>query len=92
VLEAAPVNEAELGEYCRHKGLLVEQLERWRVEVHAAVSGGQARSGETERTDKKRIRDLEKDSRRKENALAETAALLVLSRKYEALWTEGEDA
>jgi transposase len=93
VLEAAPLNEAELGEYCRRKGLQVEQLERWRVEVHAALSGGQARSGEAERaTDKKRIRDLEKDLRRKEKALAETAALLVLSRKYEALWTDGEDA
>jgi transposase len=43
-------------------------------------------------TDKKRIRELERDVRRKEKALAETAALLVLSRKYEALWTDGEDA
>lgn len=93
VLEAAPLNAAELGAYCRRKGLLVEQLGRWRAEVHAALSGGQDRSSEVERaTDKKRIRDLEKDLRRKEKALAETAALLVLSRKYEALWTDGEDA
>ncbi|HEY4541578.1 MAG TPA: hypothetical protein VIG66_04290 [Noviherbaspirillum sp.] len=42
--------------------------------------------------DKKRIRELERDLRRKEKALAETAALLVLSRKYEALSTDGEDA
>ncbi|MTV39576.1 hypothetical protein [Duganella radicis] len=33
-----------------------------------------------------------RDLRRKEKALAETAALLVSSRKYEALWTDGEDA
>lgn len=93
VLEAAPLNKAELGAYCRRKGLLVEQLERWRTEVHSVLSGGQGRAGEGERaTDKKRIRDLEKDLRRKEKALAETAALLVLSRKYEALWTDGEDA
>jgi transposase-like protein len=93
VLEAAPLNEAELAAYCRRKGLLVEQLERWRTEVHAALSGGQSRAGASERaTDKKRIRELEKDLRRKEKALAETAALLVLSRKYEALWTDGEDA
>lgn len=93
VLKAAPLNEAELGAYCRRKGLLVEQLERWRTEVHAALSGAQSRSSESERaTDKRRIRDLEKDLRRKEKALAETAALLVLSRKYEALWTDGEDA
>jgi transposase-like protein len=93
VLEAAPLNQAELGAYCRRKGLLVEQLERWRTEVHAVLSSGQGRASGSERaTDKKRIRELEKDLRRKEKALAETAALLVLSRKYEALWTDGEDA
>lgn len=93
VLEAAPLNEAELGTYCRRKGMLVEQLERWRAEVHAVLSGGQGATAPSERAaDKKRIRDLEKDLRRKEKALAETAALLVLSRKYEALWTDGEDA
>ncbi len=93
VLEAAPLNAAELAAYCRRKGLLVEQLERWRTEVHTALTAGQNRAGATERaTDKKRIRELERDLRRKEKALAETAALLVLSRKYEALWTDGEDA
>jgi transposase len=93
VLEAAPLNEAELSAYCRRKGMLVEQLERWRAEVHAVLSGGQGGTAQNERAaDKKRIRDLEKDLRRKEKALAETAALLVLSRKYEALWTDGEDA
>lgn len=93
MLEAAPLNEAELGAYCRRKGMLVEQLERWRVEVHAVLSGNQGGTAKSERAaDKKRIRDLEKDLRRKEKALAETAALLVLSLKYEALWTDGEDA
>ncbi len=93
MLEAAPLNEAELGAYCRRKGMLVEQLERWRTEVHAVLSGGHGGTAPSERAaDKKRIRDLEKDLRRKEKALAETAALLVLSRKYEALWTDGEDA
>jgi len=58
VLEAAPLNAAELAAYCRRKGLLVEQLERWRTEVHTALSAGQNRAGATERTaDKKRIRD-----------------------------------
>ncbi len=93
VLEAAPLNEAELAEYCRRKGLLVAQLERWRTEVHAALSAEKSVSRASEQAaDKKRIRELERDLRRKEKALAETAALLVLSRKYEALWTDGEDA
>ena len=93
VLEAAPLNEAELAAYCRRKGLLVAQLERWRTEMHAALTRQDSQAEATARAqDKKRIRELEKDLRRKEKALAETAALLVLSRKYEALGIDGEDA
>jgi transposase-like protein len=91
VLETAPLGEAELAEYCRHKGLFVEQVRRWRTEAQLAL--GQMNNGKAERAqEKKRIRELEKDLRRKEKALAEAAALLVLSRKYEALRTDGEDA
>jgi transposase-like protein len=91
VLETAPLGEAELAEYCRQKGLFVEQVRRWRSEAQTAL--GQVSNGKAERAqDKKRIRELEKDLRRKEKALAEAAALLVLSRKYEALRTDGEDA
>jgi hypothetical protein len=42
--------------------------------------------------ERRRNRDLEKELRRKEKALAETAALLVLSRKIEAFQTKDEDA
>jgi transposase-like protein len=91
VLETAPLGEAELAEYCRQKGLFVEQVRRWRSEAQMAL--GQVSNGKAERAqDKKRIRELEKDLRRKEKALAEAAALLVLSRQYEALRTDDEDA
>lgn len=82
VLETVPLEEVELTEYCRRKGLFVEQLRRWRTEAQSAP--GQAdSSGKAERAqDKKRIRELENDLRRKEKALAETAALPI----------DGEDA
>ena len=38
-----------------------------------------------------RIRELERELRRKDKALAEAAALLVLSKKAEALWGDGGD-
>jgi hypothetical protein len=41
------------------------------------------------REDRRRIKELERDLRRKEKALAETAALLVLSKILEALFQEG---
>ena len=92
LLEAAPMSEAELAEYCRKKGLLVEQLRRWRNEVQSTLAGSDKRERAEERAKDRRIRELERDLNRKNKALAETAALLVLSRKYEALGTDGEDA
>ena len=44
------------------------------------------------KTEKKRSKELEKELRRKESALAETAALLTLRRKARAIWGDGEDA
>lgn len=93
VLETAALSEAELGEYCRKKGLLVEQVRSWRQACEGANAALGERVSPAQRAlEKKRVRELEKELRRKEKALAETAALLVLSRKLEALWKDGEDA
>ncbi|WP_420023571.1 hypothetical protein ACN9JG_04200 [Cereibacter azotoformans] len=45
------------------------------------------------RDDKKRIQQLERELARKEKALAEAAALMILRKKVEAIWDrrEGED-
>ncbi|WP_419584705.1 hypothetical protein [Thiolapillus sp.] len=45
---------------------------------------------ELQRT-KKQKRQIEKALKRKEKALAETAALLVLSKKCHAIWGEAEE-
>lgn len=93
VIETATLSEAELGEYCRKKGLLVAQVRAWRSACEGANAiVGERLSPAQRLQEKKRVRDLEKELRRKEKALAETAALLVLSRKLEALWKDGEDA
>lgn len=93
VVETMGLAEAELAEYCRRKGLYVEQVERWRTAcMHANAGGGEGVGASTLAQERRRSRQLEKELRRKERALAETAALLVLSRKLEALWNKGEDA
>lgn len=93
VLEARGLGEAELGELLRRRGLHEEQLTRWRKAVESgaleSLRGGRksgAKSG-----DAKRIKELERELRRKEKALAEAAALLVLRKKVQALWGD-EDA
>jgi len=89
VLETAPMSEAELSEYCRKHGVYPEQIEAWK----AACMGANAQADEqakhhrqSSKAERKRIKQLEADLRRKDKALAETAALLVLSKKAEAIW------
>lgn len=92
VLETASMTESELGEYCRTKGLFPEQIKQWRrtcSEANEAISrrAEQAQVREHKRT----IKQLQSELNRKDKALAETAALLVLRKKAEALWGDLED-
>jgi transposase len=89
VMEASVLSEAELGEFLRRHGLHEADLASWRESALSALSGGapiQSRTGET-----KRVRELEKELRRKDKALAETAALLVLQKKVRAIWGDGDE-
>lgn len=93
VVETAGFNEAELSEYCRSKGLYPEQIKAWK---QAMLEGTESATKQHEQArietkqDKQKIKQLEQELRRKEKALAEAAALLVLRKKLNALW--GEDA
>jgi transposase-like protein len=94
VIEAAALSETELAGYCRRQGLYPEQLTRWREACSRAndyASSERAHQESLQRAERARMRELEKELRRKEKALAETAALLVLRKKAEAIWGE-EDA
>lgn len=94
VLETAAMNEIELVEYCRKKGIFTEDIAQWKqacVAANATAAEHEKVLNEHSRQDKKRIRHLEVDLRRKERALAETAALLVLRKKADAIWGESED-
>ena len=94
VLESAALNEAEMGEYCRCKGLYVEQVRAWRAACEQANGTVQERT-RTERAQAKdartRIRELEREGKRDKAALAEAAALLLLGKKAAAIWGKNED-
>jgi transposase len=92
IIETATMSELELGEYCRKKGLYPGQIKEWKAEfisglMRASISSQQGKSHGKE--DKKRINQLEKELRRKEKALAEAAALLILGKKLQAFYGEG---
>ncbi len=95
VLETASLNEIELGKYCREQGLYAEQIRAWR-EACLKANANSAQQAKAQRLqtkkERKKINQLEKELWRKEKALAETAALLVLKKKAQAIWGESEDA
>lgn len=94
VIETSGLSEIDFGAYCRGKGVYVEQVKAWR---QAALDGQQkaqvvrqAERGQA-RQDQKRIKQLERELHRKERALAEAAALLILRKKAEAIWGREEE-
>lgn len=91
VLDAQGLAEEQLGGFLRQRGLHLATLGDWRATVlrgaKAELSG---RSDKQPDASAKRIRELERELARKDKALAETAALLVLQKKFRALM-EAED-
>ena len=75
--------------------MFVEQVSAWRdacLQANGGVAKEAVRYQQELKQTAKRVKDLEKELRRKEAALAETAALLVLRKKADAIWGDGEDA
>jgi transposase len=94
VMEVGAIAEEELGAFLRRRGLHREQLEAWRHEVIAAATAGMGEGQPTRgrrSPEHKRIQELERELRRKDKALAETAALLVLKKKVQEIWGDEDD-
>ena len=95
VIETASLSEAELGAYCRQKGLYPEQVQRWKEAcLHGArlQKSHEKAAQKQQRDSRKTIKKLKAEVRRKDRALAETTSLLVLSKKLEALYGEDPDS
>jgi len=100
--EAAGLSESDLGALLRREGLHEAQVSEWRLVAEAAAKaalgeGGSTRRGRAPKLSSEaiqaaaRIKELEREVRRKDKALAETAALLVLKKKVQEIWGTWED-
>ena len=93
VLMTASLDEAGKSAWCRERGVYPQELEQWRLSATQALAEPEeirASPRET-KADRRRIKELERELRRKDKALAETAALLVLSKKLEAIFQRDKD-
>jgi transposase-like protein len=92
VLEADNLPDEQLGAFLRSKGLHETNLQQWRLQMlHGLGKPSQTPKPKGNKSDTKKIRALEKELRRKDKALAETAALLVLKKKVQEIWGDEDD-
>ena len=94
VVETATLSEHELSQYCRERGLFPEQIKDWKQRFIQGVTPEtkQVKADRSElKKERQRSKELERELRRKDKALAETAALLVLRKKANAIWGDAED-
>ena len=82
------LDEEALNAFCREKGIFRHHLEQWQA---AFTAGGGVDNRSELRELKESNKALTRELNRKEKALAEAAALLVLQKKYRALWEEKDE-
>lgn len=82
----------ECASWCRKNGIFPHHLEQWKKDAISGMTASSSkRQSEAEKQLRKEVSALKKDLSRKEKALAETAALLVLKKKAQAIWGEPEE-
>lgn len=89
VIKAGGLTDDKLGEFLRTEGLHEAQLQQWRADAEAALADlprRRQRSAEAQR-----IKQLERELRRKDKALAEVSAILVLKKKAAEIWGDEDD-
>lgn len=89
VLEAAALPEGELGVFLRAKGIHAALLTEWRDQALAGLRGTEVAS--KLQKESREMRDLKRELKRKDKALAETAALIVLKKKVQEIWGAEDD-
>ena len=91
VLTTAAMDETGKSAWCRAHGTYAQQLADWQLcATQSLADPEEARASPLKtKQDRRRIKELERELLRKDRALAETAALLVLTKKVEAIFNKG---
>lgn len=92
IIEASSIDDENLGAFLRRKGLHQIHLDQWRSQILDGLQNGSSKKKFRQKNDAaKHIRALEKELNRKDKALAETAALLVLKKKVQEIWGDEDN-
>lgn len=92
IMEAVELSQEKLSEYCREKGIFPHHLEIWKKDfIEGTISKKSPEKNSENKALKEEVKKLSKELRRKEKALAEAAALLMLKKKAEDYWGSKEE-
>jgi transposase len=89
VIACGALDEAAMNSLCRERGLYAHHVSQWKQDF---IGGSPANERADAKGLKGEVRELKKELNRKDRALAETAALLVLQKKVSAIWGNDEDS
>lgn len=94
ILECEKLNTSELGLYLRKNGLTSEHLKKWKKECATGLDnpsvGRPAKSPEFKELQRE-LKATKDNLKRKNMALAEVSALLILKKKAQSIWGDIED-
>lgn len=90
IIKCGALDDNGAGQLCREQGIFLHHIEKWKKELVDNSTKKAKAQPETARM-KRQIKQLQKELNRKEKALAETAALLVLKKKVNQLWDFEEE-
>jgi transposase len=89
LVQVTDLHGEDRGAFLRRHGLHEADLDEWQRALDLALDPAAAKKHNAE--EKKKVARLEKELKRKDKALAEAAALLVLRKKAQALWGDEDD-
>lgn len=91
VITCGSLSEEAISLLCREKGIYPHHIKQWKNDF---INGHTVSANTNKQIDNKNlkseIKTLQKELNRKDKALAETAALLVLQKKVQAIWGSDE--
>ena len=92
VFQCTALSEADISQLCREQGLYPHHIQQWKADfLSEKQMGGQSQSQVSIKSLRAENKALKKELNRKDRALAETAALLVLQKKVNSIWGNDED-
>ena len=92
IIKTGCMTEEDRTAWCRKKGIFIHNLDQWKKDaISAMIPKPNKEQIKEHRNLKKKISVLKKDLYRKDKALAETAALLILKKKAQEIWGEPEE-